>query len=243
MMMRALSALELLEVCARGMGQPLAQRALTLLAAAFPDVSPEELARQSIGRRDASLLRLREWTFGQRMISQVTCPCCDERLELEFNVSDIMSSAEAKVVEDLSLSLDGYELRFRLANSLDLADAPPEATAAHRHLVQRCVLDARRHGIPTGSDQLPRHVIDAMSQRMTAADPQSDVRLAMTCPACSHKWSAIFDIVSFFWSEIEAWGKRTLREVHRLASAYGWSEAKILGMSAWRRQSYLAMVG
>ena len=86
-------------------------------------------------------------------------------------------------------------------------------------------------------------MIDTVSQRMAVADPQADVRLAMTCPACGHKWKAIFDIVSFFWSEIDSWVKRTLHEVHVLASVYGWSEAEILHMSAWRRQSYLAMVG
>ena len=42
--------------------------------------------------------------------------------------------------------------------------------------------------------------------------------------------------------EIHAWAKRTLREVHTLASAYGWSEREILSMSAVRRALYLEMV-
>ena len=77
---------------------------------------------------------------------------------------------------------------------------------------------------------------------MAQADPQADVQLALSCPACSHQWQSVFDIVSFFWSEMNAWAYRILREVHILASAYGWREADILAMSPYRRQLYLKMV-
>jgi hypothetical protein len=33
-----------------------------------------------------------------------------------------------------------------------------------------------------------------------------------------------------------------LRDVHALATAYGWREADIVAMSPWRRQVYLDMV-
>mgnify|MGYP003381458898 FL=1 len=62
------------------------------------------------------------------------------------------------------------------------------------------------------------------------------------CPSCDHRWSALFDIVSFFWREIDDWARRTLREVHSLGRAYGWSEADILTLSAWRRRAYLEMI-
>ena len=77
---------------------------------------------------------------------------------------------------------------------------------------------------------------------MAEADPQADIQLALSCPACGHQWLSTFDIVSFFWSEINAWAYRILREVHILASAYGWREADILAMSPYRRQLYLEMV-
>src|SRR5215203_3647034 len=49
-------------------GHPV-QRALLLVAAACPGTPPEELARESVGRRDGRLLTLREWTFGPRLVS------------------------------------------------------------------------------------------------------------------------------------------------------------------------------
>ena len=62
--MRALSAAELLSVWERGTGQPPHERALSLLAAACPESSRDELAILSIGERDKRLLTLRAWTFG-----------------------------------------------------------------------------------------------------------------------------------------------------------------------------------
>jgi hypothetical protein len=48
--------------------------------------------------------------------------------------------------------------------------------------------------------------------------------------------------VAFFWKEINHWANRILREVHLLASTYGWSEADILALTPTRRQWYLALV-
>jgi hypothetical protein len=248
--MRALSTLELLSVWERGLAQPAAQRVLTLLAAACPDTAPDALAKLSIGQRDARLLTLREWTFGPRLASLTTCPGCGERLELTFNVTDIRLPSPSQGeggegVEPLSLSVADYEVRFRLPNSLDLAAiAGHEDVAPTRHLLlDRCLLAAHQDGEETALDQLPDDVIDAVVERMAQTDSQADVQLALSCPACGHQWQAAFDIVSFFWSEINAWAYRTLREVHALARAYGWREDDILAMSPWRRQFYLGMVG
>ena len=44
---------------------------------------------------------------------------------------------------------------------------------------------------------------------MAEADPQADVQLELNCHACAHTWASPFDIVSFFWREIDAWAQRT----------------------------------
>ncbi len=77
---------------------------------------------------------------------------------------------------------------------------------------------------------------------MEEADPQGNVQLALDCPACGHRWLQAFDILTYLWREIDDWAQRTLREVHLLASAYGWSEQAILALSARRRHMYLEMV-
>ena len=59
-----ISAAKLLQVWERGQLQAPVEKALTLLAAAYPDATRESLATLSIGERDSGLLSLREQLFG-----------------------------------------------------------------------------------------------------------------------------------------------------------------------------------
>jgi hypothetical protein len=245
--MRPLSARELLDAWERGQAAPPVQRALMLLAAACPETPVEDLARESVGRRDARLLALREWAFGPRLASLTSCPNCGERLETAFDVAEIrVDSAEEGPAEPLSLAISGCELTFRLPNSLDVAALAggEDQGSARRRLLARCLLAARG---PGGEevllDHLPETALQAVADRMAEADPQGDVELVLSCSACSHAWTTSFDIVSYFWTEVDAWARVLLHEIHALASAYGWREGDILALSPWRRRAYLELIG
>jgi hypothetical protein len=243
--MQALSASKMLRVWERALGRTSPERALALLAAACPEMSAEELGALSVGRRDRLLIALRERTFGPRLTSLATCDACGESLELSFDCADISADAETQTPEELSVEREGYEARFRLPNSGDLVAVARsnDADSARRRLLERCVTSAAREGSEVSPAELPGAVVEAVEARMADADPQADVRLALDCPACGHKFLAAFDVVAYFWSEINAWAYRLLGEVHSLASAYGWREEDILAMSPWRRHVYLEMVG
>lgn len=252
--MRRLSASEWLAVWELGLSQSLAQRALTLLEAACPEVPPEDLARLSIGQRDERLMSLRERTFGPQLVCLTTCPKCGERLELNLNVADIRTTSPYPPSynrgeregrnESLTLCIGDYEVSFRLPNSLSLAAVAEtkEMAESRRLLLQQILLKAYCHGEEVSVEELPKEVNDAVVKRMAEVDPQGDLHLSLSCPECRHEWLSAFDIVTFFWMEIDTWAHRILREVHTLASAYGWQEADILSMSHWRRQYYLTMV-
>lgn len=254
--MRALSVAELLEAWERGQGQPSFQRALILLSVACPELTTDELAQLSIGERDARLLALRELTFGSQLVSLADCPACTQQLEFSFRAEEIrlaFESDRAKEIQDtsgkaackpLSMNLNEYEVLFRLPNSFDLAAIAGslDASLSQQLLFQRCVLSARLLDEEIHSSQLPVEILDAISRLMDEADPQADVQLNLSCLQCGHHWQAAFDIESFFWTELQVWAERLLREVHRLARAYGWREADILAMSPYRRQCYLEMV-
>lgn len=147
--MRALSATELLAVWERGLALSSVERALVLLGAACAEWSSAELARLSVGRRDALLLTLREWTFGPHLTSLADCPGCGERLELNLTASglrvesgggeeaagrpgegvgsngggrqaDAQTPPEESMGETLELEVGGYAVSFRPPNSIDL---------------------------------------------------------------------------------------------------------------------------
>lgn len=243
--MHALSTSELLNTWERGLTLSRAQQALLLLTLACPETSPEVLARLSIGQRDRWLLTLREWTFGDQLAGLAICPHCAERVELSFMSDDIRVEAEEKHLDVYSLNSGEYEVQFRLPNSLDLmaVAGSQNVDMARKEIFKRCLLSLQYHGEAQADDHLPQEMVNRIVQQMAEADPQAEVQLVLTCPTCEHTWRAEFDLVAFFWSEINAWACRVLKDVHVLANAYGWSEADILALSPYRRQCYLEMTG
>jgi hypothetical protein len=243
--MRTLSIAELLRIWDQAYSLPPAQRALILLDAACPEMSLDTLATIPIGQRDALLMTLREQIFGSNFIGVTRCPDCRERLELNFDVADIREKNALDSPAAFTVQAGDYEVEFRLPNSLDLSavEQSEDAFSARRYLLDSCILSLRCKGRDCPSVQLPEYVEKELATCMAQADPQADVQMEVACPACGHAWQAIFDIVSFFWSEISSWRPVILREVHLLASAYGWRENDILNMSSARRQLYLEMVG
>jgi hypothetical protein len=252
--MRPFSVPELLTVWEHGLGALPWQRALTILSAANPHSPPSALARVSIGRRDTDLLQLREWAFGKDLTLVASCPACQQTLEFTLPAERLRGpTANSDAAGEQAGEPEGraelhdtgqrsYELRFRPVNSEDIAGcAGLDVAAATRKLLSSCVLQARRQGESVSPQELPDEVVQQLLEQLAASDPQADRRIELTCPECHENWSEVFDIVSFFWTEIDVWARRTLREVNVLARAYGWHEDEILGMSPLRRQIYLAM--
>ncbi len=243
--MRPLSAAQLLDAWERGLSESRCARTLPVLAAASPDSSAADLAALSIGERDRRLLRLREWSFGLQLDSTARCTACGEGLEWTVNIADLIGEKRVEAAAELSLEIDCYSVNFRLPQTLDLVAISelPDATVARQVLLERCLSGVRRDDEEISPGDLPVKVVNALTTRMSEADPQAEINVDLACPACGHQWQALFDIESFFWIEINAWAQRLLTEVHALAKAYGWREADILNLSPWRRQVYLDLVG
>ncbi len=248
--MRSLNATEMLDVWEHGLNQPNLQRGLILLAAASPELDPDAVAKLSIGVRDTRLLQLREWMFGSNLNNTALCPQCGERVEWEGNTRDFIKHAlvEDDAVEEYDLEMDNYHVRFRLPNSLDMVSIMGLAESdnsnannklATQALLERCIITNESS---SNVGDLPDNVLDALSGKIEALDPLAVISTTLTCPECSHQWVSLFDIASFLWAEINAWAERTLLTIKQLASAFGWTESEILGLSPFRRQLYLEMV-
>jgi hypothetical protein len=230
--MHATDASGLLDLWERGFDLSPPQRALALLALAEPDARGEALNALSLGQRDAALLRLRERLFGAALDFVATCPACSGIVESTLDARGL--AMDVRAPEPQELALDDRSLRFRVPVLGDLLGLPVDPQAARRALVSRCLES-------DAPDDLPDHAIAAIGAAMSAADPAADIELALECAHCGERWEAAFDIATFLWREIDAWARRTLREVHALARAYAWREADVLAMSPTRRQIYLEL--
>jgi hypothetical protein len=242
MTMRALDAADVLEIWDEARGQGPIERALTVLAVACPDDEREMLASLSLGARDARLLTIRRQMFGSTLDACVACPHCRERLEFSLDLSTVGQPATPG---DRFFMADGVTVRFRLPHSGDLLAASFCASSeqAHALLVERCVEEARRGPAAVSCAELSDIVLTELAARIETADPEAEISLDLDCPACAARWTAVLDVPAFLWNELRCEAQCVLREVHALASAYGWREADILALSGARRAQYLEMLG
>jgi hypothetical protein len=214
------------------------RRALVLLGAAMPGTAPGDLAAMPLGARDAALLRLRQALFGDTVAALAACPVCQAQLDVGFDARDL--AGEAPPHDGHRLCAHDAQVDYRLPTSDDVL-AAAGSDDAPRALLERCVLQARAHGGELAPPDWPAGLAAAVSGAIAEADPLAHIELALQCPSCRHTWNALFDIGAFLWIEVQAMAQRLLRDVHVLARAYGWREADILAMSAWRRQHYLEL--
>lgn len=244
--MKNLAAADVLNIWERGLNESLLHRSLILLAAALPELSPDEIANLSIGKRDDYLMLLRERLFGTKLVNTAMCPNCSELMEWENRISDMRSPSDPETGDQHihTLQLDNYHLEFRLPNSTDIAsigDIDASGSAVSK-LLKRCVTGVTVDGSNFDVEELPDNVVGALGESIEVLDPQAEVRINLDCPNCQHTWPVLFDVASFLWTEIDNWAERMLRSVHMLARAYCWSEEDILKLSPVRRQLYLGLL-
>jgi hypothetical protein len=209
------------------------ERALLLLEAALPELAERERVEVDLGTRDAAVLRLRQAAFGTRLSGYVACPACASRLEFDLDTRDVLRDVAETAGRTFKV---GGEFRFRLPNSGDLiavADCVDANMAGHE-ILDRCCLT------PDRPQEWPPAVIADAGAQMAALTGAADIRLAFGCAACGHSFSERLDAPDYVWKEIEHRAHRILDDVHRLACAYGWTEASVLALSPARRAAYLA---
>jgi hypothetical protein len=215
---------------------PLDQAVLTLQAA-YPEVK-DSIADWSIGRRNRALAQLRDAAFATPYRGWTSCRQCGEKLEFELDARGLANGAPAESpVTDARVEVRGEQ--YRLPTSRDLADVSKDAdaTSAAQRLLQRC-----RVGGAAARSQWSEEEIDEIGAHMAEADPLAEIRLSFACPICRTAFEENIDLPAFLWAEMEARAKRMLNEVHLLASAYGWSQSEILGLSAARREFFVGAV-
>lgn len=84
---RILTTGDLLDVWERGLPDRPVERALNLLAIAYPEATLDQLKELPIGQRDTRLMAIRETLFGTHLVCLTTCPKCNERLEITLDIA------------------------------------------------------------------------------------------------------------------------------------------------------------
>jgi hypothetical protein len=217
-------------------GQGLAPLDRAVLAARATSRNAEgNAADWPLGMRNRVLARLHCAQFGGVLCGFTRCRECGEQLEFNF---DARTVAEARPQQSEQCITVGKWL-FRLPTSRILAVAAGEVSeqAATRRLLSECWAGAEPPAIEWTDED-----VQVIEERLAEADPFAEIQLHFDCPGCSTSFDENLDLGTFVWADIDDYALRTLREIHALASAYGWSESEILSLSPARRAAYLEMV-
>lgn len=233
--MTPLSPARLLAVWESGARRHPIDRAVLLHALAEPQLAPDTVADQPLGRRNAAILALREACFDGPLAAWVDCPDCGERMSFEVDTAALPPRPDGPA-DPLRLG----PLTLALPTSRHLAQtlAHTDPDAAAQALLRVCLEEAGAADAATLDEW-----IDAAGEAIDAADPWADLALSLSCPACQAPVEASFDIADYVWDELGGHAQALLDEIHQLAMAYGWSEGQILALSDTRRAAYLARVG
>ena len=233
-------AAELLAAWETGLGEAPVGRALLLHRAARPDVDVSRLPAVPVGEREADLFALRRALFGERMQVRLECAACGQDMEFDLDAGELAGSLGGRGEQVVRVREGGWDVEFRLPGIADLQAAARSADP-RTALLARCLVSAARGGTAVAGPELPAAVQRRIAEAVEAAGPAADLVLDIACPECGAATRAELDIASYLWTELDAWARDVLLDVHLLATAYGWSEPEILALSPTRRRYYLEL--
>ena len=202
--------------------------------------------RWAFGTR--KLLQLRQRMFGDRMACLTVRPKC--RVELEFSVfaSTLLQQAGQTSCGDHWVEGFGHRVNFRTPDSTDLLCASSRLEGPTRRKCRRAFCRAafwtRRARTGTSERTHCRRTSSSCCPKKWNAATRSQ-RCGLTCAARNAAMSGRSCTTSrrCSGSRSTAGAAGLLREVHAIASAYGWAENDVLRMSASRRARYLGLIG
>jgi hypothetical protein len=236
------SAAALLKAWERGVSLASIDRAPSLLSTLGFLAPGAAIGSLTVGQCDGALYRLRRQLFGDRVDAVATCPACTTDVDVEFSVSALEPILSGPGSARGHISTGGFDIMYRLPLNEDLSAIASEGDGALGALMRRCILSARD---PAGAEvptaDLPAELGESIAAGMADDDPLASVEFVITCP-CGETWVDEIDIRHILWADLTDWIGRVLADVHEVASQYGWSEADILAMPAWRRHWYVEAI-
>jgi hypothetical protein len=239
-MAERLTNARLIELWEEGRRYPPYKAALLLVNASIAEDERAQLASWTIGQRDRHLLQLRGLLFGDSMACLARCPSCDEQVEFTLSVRELLA-VKAGPTTSQHLEYGPYQLDYRLPTIADL-DVAMASDDPGGVLLARSITAIAKDGKAVQGEILPPALRAQVAASIDEIDPLANIQLDLACAACETQWQSVFDITQYLWREISAWITRALVEVHIIASAYGWTEDVILGLSPTRRQMYLDLI-
>lgn len=103
-------------------------------------------------------------------------------------------------------------------------------------------LAAARDLITEGTEPPDPRWVDEAARILAEADPLAAFSVASKCPTCGTSAEHPLDLPTVALQRLHQHQQRCLREIHRFASHYGWTEETVMALPIWRRAAYLKLI-
>lgn len=209
-----------------------------LLARCSDSPSTQFWWTQSVGTRNGALLRLLALTeSADRFPVQARCtePSCAEAFEMELPLAALVDPAQSPVPLTVVLS-ENRTVSLRRPTGEDVRNWQGARYASRQEAVAAMIGALVLDGPVMPADE------PALAEALSAWDPLVALTVSCQCPACGVENEVQIDLESIALARLDTRQRALLREVHQLASHYGWTESEVLAIAPARRARYLALI-
>lgn len=205
-------------------------------------VGPGKAWEMSITDRDRALAALYQKYYGNRVEAVIRCTACSENFEVSFSVDDMLKQLDTVIPAQVEgpdregLFVLNGGTRLRLPTSTDVRFAITKCPeSAEQALLERCVTSHDAVGAIED--------IEILQSVMEQIGPVLDFEFDEACPDCETVRRIRFDLPAYLMTALAQEKAYLIHEVHRIATAYGWSLTEILGLTRDDRRAYVALIG
>jgi hypothetical protein len=191
---------------------------------------------QPVGSRTAALLRLLGATDASAQELGFSARCsCGEPFEFALPLAALLDRPQDGACIEAPLE-GGRHVRLRRPTGEDLRRWR-DMQAGSRDQAMQTMLDGLLLAGEARAEDLPQ-----LARALAECDPLVAFSVLCPCPACGADNEVPIDLEAVALARLERHRRALLREVHALASRYGWSEAEILALPPARRAQYRALI-
>lgn len=162
------------------------------------------------------------------------CQHCGEPFDFAMRFGDLPCKPAGEGFP--IVTVDGATFRTPAGGDQEaLADEGLDGAAARRRVVVLCLVDSK---MPVDVGQLDEADLARIDTALEAVSPEAVIETSLDCPSCGRTCLVDLGIDAMPLPRPDT----LYQEVHRIASAYHWSEREILALPRGRRQRYLALI-
>jgi hypothetical protein len=174
---------------------------------------------------------------GAALEGRVKCTHCGVDNEFTLPADAILASPAPAPDAQVRIRSGGQALSFRLPRMADIEAASRQAGIGE---IRRAVLERCR--IEGDPGLLTDAAAERLGEKFEASDPAANIVVNIACSGCRASLAASVDLATFVARDLDRMVDELYREIHTIASAYGWDEPTILALPRECRRRYLTMI-